>query len=174
MKHIVVIELLLLIFISCSNFFYNDRGDESIMLINRSERVLASFPADEFRTGFSYPDTLPTLYNPPMMLRQHIVDSAYVLSYGGCSWREALSLTKSGRISIYLLSQDVIDNYSWEEISTTPYYLVRYDLTIKDLNEGLHYIYYPPTDEMKDIYMYPDIETVITQSTSVLHPKEEY
>lgn len=62
-------------------------------------------------------------------------------------------------ICVFILSQDTINKYPWEEIRRTNNYLVRYDYTREQL-EGLDYtIEYPPTPRMKDIHMYPEFST---------------
>lgn len=63
------------------------------------------------------------------------------------------------KITFFVLSQDTINKYPWEEIRKTNNYLVRYDYTKEQL-EGFDYtIIYPPTLGMKNIHMYPEFST---------------
>lgn len=63
------------------------------------------------------------------------------------------------KITFFILSQDTINKYPWEEIRRTNNYLVRYDYTREQL-EGLDYtIIYPPTLGMRKIHMYPEFST---------------
>ena len=67
--------------------------------------------------------------------------------------------TFPSKITFFILSQDTINKYPWEEIRRTNNYLVRYDYTREQL-ESLNYtIEYPPTSRMKDIHMYPEFST---------------
>lgn len=60
---------------------------------------------------------------------------------------------------VFVISQDTLNKYSWNEIRSTNNYLVRYDYT-REQFEGLDYtIIYPPTLGMKDIHMYPEFST---------------
>ncbi len=67
--------------------------------------------------------------------------------------------TFPSKITFFILSQDTINKYPWEEIRRTNNYLVRYDYTREQL-EGLGYtIIYPPTLGMRKIHMYPEFST---------------
>ncbi|MDR0420493.1 MAG: hypothetical protein LBH30_03460 [Prevotellaceae bacterium] len=63
-------------------------------------------------------------------------------------------------IRIFILSKDTVDKYTWEEIRQDYNIIRRYDMHINnnDLKKLGYYIYYPPTEAMQNIRMYPPYE----------------
>lgn len=60
-------------------------------------------------------------------------------------------------LSLFILSQDTINKYSWEKIKETYNILARYDLDMTDgaLRKYDFEFTYPPNEKMKNIQMYP-------------------
>ena len=63
-------------------------------------------------------------------------------------------------VSIYIFNKKILDNYSWEKIKQEYNILQRYDLSLEDFKRlydkyDIPIISYPPTEEMKDVRMYP-------------------
>ena len=69
--------------------------------------------------------------------------------------------TQKGILSVYIFSQEDVDENGWEDVLTNNRYLVRYDLSAKDLDRLSGTIYFPSTEEMKDVKMYPPYQTVL-------------
>ncbi|MDR1552839.1 MAG: hypothetical protein LBS69_05185 [Prevotellaceae bacterium] len=60
-------------------------------------------------------------------------------------------------IRIFILSKDTVDRYAWEQIRQNYNIIRRYDMHINndDLKKLGYYIYYPPSEKMKNVKMYP-------------------
>jgi hypothetical protein len=58
-------------------------------------------------------------------------------------------------VSFFIFDKDTVDSHPWDYIVKNYCVLQRYDFTKKDLDKIRDQIYYPPTEEMADIHMYP-------------------
>jgi len=61
-------------------------------------------------------------------------------------------------MSIYLFDAETVDNIPWETIREEYKVLKRYDLNLEDIQFLDYEISYPPTEQMKDMRMYPPYE----------------
>ena len=61
-------------------------------------------------------------------------------------------------MSIYLFDAETVDNTPWETIREEYKVLKRYDLSLEDIQFLDYEISYPPTEQMKDMRMYPPYE----------------
>ena len=61
-------------------------------------------------------------------------------------------------MSVFIFDSEVLENIEWKEIRDNYMILKRYDLSLEDLQKLDFTLYYPPTEEMKDIKMYPPYE----------------
>lgn len=65
-------------------------------------------------------------------------------------------------LSVFVISNDSIKKYGYDNIAKSNNILVRYDLSIPDM-KSLGYIFpYPPSPQMKDMKMYPPFEEIIS------------
>ena len=154
---IFIIALISSIFCSCTKWIdlcaYNRSNDSIAVLCNI------------FENGVHYPDT--TMQKDTTVIlssgtKYNVIENLLNFGKVGPNERKVIWSDDSNYpdiICVFILSQDTINKYPWEEIRRTNNYLVRYDYTREQL-EGLDYtIEYPPTSRMKDIHMYPEFST---------------
>lgn len=134
-----------------------DLGVCEITLNNESGYPVASFVADGFNSGFSYPDTDLQFPLNDFCLTEHITGSTRIYASRSGSYERMLSSTKQGVLSVYIFDQRAIDQEGWKALITKGAYLVRYDLTADNLEDLDGNLSFPPSGEMKDIKVYyPD------------------
>jgi len=141
---------LLLLFSQCKDDglaryidFYNNSG----------KPVCCYMPWED---GVFYPDTLlpnitPTSYKPfPFKER-------WSVNFGnpGPNENQLFAKFPTDTMSIFFFDPDTLAKYEWATIREEYKILVRYDLSHNDLRKLDWRIYYPPTEAMKDIKMYP-------------------
>ena len=131
-----------------------DLGVCEITLNNESGYPIASFVADGFNSGFSYPDTDLQFPLNDFCLTEHITGLTRIYASRSGSYERMLSSTKQGVLSVYIFDQRAIDQEGWKELITKDAYLVRYDLTADDLEELDGIISFPLSPEMKDLKVY--------------------
>lgn len=153
-----------LVFSSCET---GEPGVVGLLLYNNSGNNVACFVADGLNSGFSYPDTLLPFRLNPFCMKESIKDEAYVWSWKS-RFNRMLETTSHNVLSVYIFSQDDINHMGWEEIANANNYLVRYDLTLKDLrllqdeqHDGDIILYYPPSEAMKKVNMWPSYEQIV-------------
>ena len=66
-----------------------------------------------------------------------------------------LSLFPADTLSIFFFDPDTLAKYDWETIRKDYKILIRYDLSRQDLKKLDWHFYYPPTEEMKGMKMFP-------------------
>ena len=134
----------------------------SCYFVNQSNCTVYSF----FNYYGLYPDTLL----PP----DASLDLNYPDNSGDTSvlWQDMCGIwdvfdTSSGVVdtmSIYIIDADTVALYSWDTVVKYNKVLQRYDLSLSDL-EGLNiksyysFVYFPPTEAMKHIHMWPPYGT---------------
>jgi len=103
--------------------------------------------------GPLYPDTLLPESNydklnpvKPGLGRQY----ANTLTY-----REFIQSYNSDTIIIFIFHTDTLSKYTWEEIREYYKILKRYDVSYQEMEKLNGRIYYPPTEAMRDMKMYP-------------------
>ena len=104
-----------------------------------------------FYESYNYPNT-SIAQNKPILIRVYPKDYSHLDS--NKDWDKVLVPPKD-TISIFILSKDTVDRYSWDKIRIGYNVLKRYDLSLDDLEMLSWSIYYPPTEAMKDMKMYP-------------------
>lgn len=87
--------------------------------------------------SYSYPDTSLTEDKP---LLQMMEPMSYTKLESKEEWEDVLS---KDTICIFILSNDTVDKYSWEEIRSHYNILKRYDLSLDDLKQMNYTIIYP-------------------------------
>jgi len=60
-------------------------------------------------------------------------------------------------LCFFIIDSDTINKYTWEEVKDGYKILQRYDLPVnlKGLKQLNFLVTYPPTEDMKDLHMYP-------------------
>lgn len=91
----------------------------------------------QFYASYVYPDT--TIINEKPRLKM-----AYPSKYSYLDSKEKWEdILPSDTISIYILSKDTVDKYSWDLIRSGNRILKRYDLSVKDLEKQNWIVTYP-------------------------------
>ncbi len=108
--------------------------------------------------SFIYPDTiLSEIRDPtwnPLPVKKGIKVSFYEMHFS--SWEEFYKAkVSSDTISFVVYDWEVLENTNWNVIRDEYKILKRYDLSLEDLQKLDFTLYYPPTEEMKDMKMYP-------------------
>lgn len=151
MKKKLILILTLCVVQSCVGV---DWGVCEITLNNESGYPVASFVADGFNSGFSYPDTDLQFPLNDFCLTEHITGLTRIYASRSGSYERMLSSTKQGVLSVYIFDQRAIDQEGWKALITKGAYLVRYDLTADDLEDLDGKISFPLSLEMKDVNVY--------------------
>lgn len=63
-------------------------------------------------------------------------------------------------VSFFMFDSKVVENNTWEEVVQNYMVLQRYDFSKEDLARLNCQIFYPPTEEMSEIHMFPPYEKV--------------
>lgn len=65
-------------------------------------------------------------------------------------------------VSFFIFDSKVVENNTWEDVVRNYMVLQRYDFSKEDLARLNCQIFYPPTEEMSEIHMFPPYEKVKT------------
>ena len=137
-------------------------GSLEIVLKNQTTLLLSTYVADGTNSGFSYPDTnLTNKAVNSFCLTEHIKETFSIYIQSAYSYGYLVIGTSNKVLSIYVFSQDEVQEIGWESIFKNNQFLVRYDLTKKDLNKLKGKLCFPPDEKMKEVRMYPPYEEVI-------------
>jgi len=121
-----------------------------IVVYNNFERPICDW------SSHLYPDTLLP-YEMRFPLIPISKSSSIDLCDMACDENTAFSWLSlpADTLSFFFFDADIIERYDWQIIRDNYMILVRYDFSQKDLQKLKWRIYYPPTEEMKDMKMYP-------------------
>lgn len=72
------------------------------------------------------------------------------------------SLSDKDTVRIFIFDYEYLENNEWSAVREA-YSILRYDITVKNLQDLSYHISYPPSPEMKHIKMWPPYEEVIKQ-----------
>ena len=125
----------------------------SIGLKNNTEYSIGCYFALGGYYGTYYPDTLLPTSNTYII--KEIKSGNWYSQDSGIKWEEIYSNFPKDTMSVYVFHSDTLKKYPWDEVGNKYMILKRYDLSLSDLKLLEWSIYYPPTEEMKDIKMYP-------------------
>ncbi|WP_291529406.1 hypothetical protein [Bacteroides sp. UBA939] len=130
-----------------------------VFIYNKSEFIISSYLALG-RTGqTAYPDTSLLFEKKCVGYETKPGDRAYQ-SLPTFTYEEWFAMLPQDTLSIFIFNQEVLDNYSWEQIQQDYNILQRYDLSLEDFYSlsdkyGNPVITYPPTGAMRNMKMYP-------------------
>ena len=120
---------------------------------NNSDKNVYSYEGTP-NLGNVYPDTIIRT-SPPTLL----ISANTTIYKGGFSPQEKIWEDLSiDTMSIYFFDAETVDNIPWETIREEYKVLKRYDLSLEDIQFLDYEISYPPTEQMKDMRMYPPYE----------------
>jgi hypothetical protein len=106
--------------------------------------------------SYFYPDTLlpyERRFSLIPIYKSMVID----LCDSACDENTAFSWLSlpADTLSFFIFDYEIIERYDWQTIRDNYMILVRYDFSHADLKKLKWNIYYPPTEEMKDMKMYP-------------------
>jgi len=130
----------------------NDDGlSRSISFYNSSGKPVYCYEQRAY--GIFYPDTILPESNKHLIK----IDKEAHFSFGGRGYHEDhfFANLPGDTLSVFFLDPDTLARYDWAIIRRDYKILVRYDLSHNDLKKLNWCIYYPPTEAMKDMKMYP-------------------
>ena len=147
-KTIFVLLVITIMFIvsGCPEVFL--RTVYSIKIQNNTKYAISYYKS------FIYPDTSINT-NKPILKWSPPQDYSYLDS--NKKWEKVL-VHPNDTVSIFILSKNLVDIYNWDEIVNNYLILKRYDLSLSDLQYLKWKVTYPPTEEMKNMRMYPPYE----------------
>jgi hypothetical protein len=152
----IVITCLLFLLTSCDPIY-------TFYFVNQSDRRVYSF------LGYNYPDTLLTTLIPgdpygfgdTALLWQEIGVSSTVFE----TVDETIHKIKTvDTLSVFIIDLDTLDYYSWDTVVKYNMVLQRYDISLSDMeelekNRHSSILFFPPTEDMKHIHMWPPYGT---------------
>jgi hypothetical protein len=106
--------------------------------------------------GVFYPDTLlPDII--PKSYKPYPFNKRWSVNFGnpGPNENQLFAKFPTDTMSIFFFDPDTLAKYDWQIIREEYKILVRYDFSQNDLKLLKWCIYYPPTEAMKDMKMYP-------------------
>ena len=133
----------------------------SIFIDNKSEFIISSYLAlGEIDGVTAYPDTTLFFDKKRIGYETEPGKRAYRILPTFTYEKWFTMLLPQDTLSIYIFSKDTLDKFSWFEIQSGYKILQRYDLSLEDFKSlsdknGVPVIYYPPTEAMKNMKMYP-------------------
>ena len=159
MKQLLFSSILFLTLVVCPSC---DPMLAELYLTNNAEHAISTYVADGWCSGFSYPTTtLPSKSNlNEYCLTESILGNACIFAKDIWNKKDFLNSTQQGILSIYIFDQRIVDAEGWDSVLANNEYIVRYDLTQRDL-DALHFqLFYPPSESMRDIQMFPPYEEI--------------
>ena len=135
----------------------------NIYMINDSQYDIISVTnpllIDRGQTYTSYPDTTLSLNRAFLGIPQNKGKERYAFGGIDLSWEYIYkNIIINDTMSVFIFDSEILENIEWKEIRDNYMILKRYDLSLEDLQKLDFTLYYPPTEAMKDIKMYPPYE----------------
>jgi hypothetical protein len=147
MKKFFLFSSLLLLFFQCRD----DGLARYIDFYNNSGKPVCYYMP--WKYGTFYPDTILPEKNP----EPYKFNKEWHFNFGnpGMNENQLFATFPTDTLSVFFFDPDTLAKYEWETIRKEYKVLVRYDFSHADLKRLEWRIYYPPTEAMKDIKMYP-------------------
>jgi hypothetical protein len=149
--------IIVLPFISCGPYENSNNCHHKITIVNNYKTAIY------VDASYLYPDTIDFHYSG-LKDNAHIYkilsnkQSDKPLNILRDCWEiqfKTKSILPSDTLMIYVFDAEIIENIPWSTIANGYMILKRYDLSLEDLAKLNWTITYPPTEEMKNIKMYP-------------------
>lgn len=151
MKKIYIV-FVSLILIGCEPF--TEKWDSIYLKNNSDYEICYTYDRENLR-HMNYPDTLIPKVKEENLFLSPLSAGYNTLITSRESWNQVIMRLPNDTLSIYIFKEATINSYPWEIISSEYKILKRYDFSVQDL-ESLNYkISYPPTEQMKNVRMYP-------------------
>ncbi|GHT32427.1 hypothetical protein FACS189434_04160 [Bacteroidia bacterium] len=155
MKTIKIIIFNLTILICLLSCRTEDSNHHTISFVNKSESpVYITYEG-------TYPDTLPITLGVSIA-KDYKVDinekNITALGSGISAWEKIFKRFTSDTLMVYVFDASKVDSLIKEKPSRPSSFAAlvkRYDLSLNDLQRMGWVLYYPPTEAMKDIKMWP-------------------
>ena len=152
-EHLIFLCFSIIVFQSCDNF-----GDTFYLIeLNNKSNHNIRFAVGTAGTQYVYPDTLITQNKSDMGLAP-LSSGTNTFIGKGTPWEDRFKELPKDTLSFYIFNQDTLNTYLWETIRNEYKIMVRYDLSIQDLELLDYKIIYPPSEQMKNVRMYPPYE----------------
>ncbi|WP_291529404.1 hypothetical protein [Bacteroides sp. UBA939] len=131
----------------------------SVFIDNKSEFVISSYLALGGKGETAYPDT-SLLFERKCVGYATKPGSRADQALPTFTYEEWFAMLPQDTLSIFIFNQEVLNNYSWEQIQQDYNILQRYDLSLEDFyrlsdKNDNPVITYPPTEAMRNMKMYP-------------------
>ena len=136
MKYLIVFGILLALFTACGEGLYY------CILCNNSDRDVGIVVS--WSGSLANIDTI-------LPIKEKYID---ILEKRECAGNIRISPDQD-ITHVFILDPDTVESYSWDELRAGSKYLKRYDFTWKDTDRLNNQVSYPPTDNMRDVKMYP-------------------
>lgn len=127
---------------------------------NSDRRVTINLNSDGTYVGREYPDT--AIAETLLQFERPLNDDwgvkprqKVMFSDGSMSWEKIYNSVSSDTLSFMIFDIDTLNTYSNEIIRSEYKVLQRYDLSIYDLQKLDYTLYYPPTEAMRHMKMWP-------------------
>ncbi|MBQ3581202.1 MAG: hypothetical protein II975_09465 [Bacteroidales bacterium] len=115
-------------------------------------------PPHDYSNPVVYPDTtLPYSKSPQM--RDVEAGRSCVYSQTSATIEQRYAGYNTDTISIFVFSFDTLNSFGWDAVRNTYNVLQRYDISILDYNSLSDFPTFPPSEEMRNIKMWPPYGT---------------
>jgi hypothetical protein len=104
----------------------------------------------------AYPDTILPINNHIGM--NNVESNEKQLVWESVNKEDLIKSLPLDTLSVFIFHADTLDKYTWEEVRDNYKILVRYDLSLQNLQLLNYTITYPPDERMKNMKMYPPYE----------------
>ena len=123
-----------------------------LLVRNNSQHNIGLYFALGGVKGIYYPDTIPPISNDGV--RNPITFNRYSF-HSSTTWEHNYSKLPQDTMSVFVFHSDTLATYSWEEVREEYKVLIRYDLSLDDLERLDFELSYPPDSRMQGVKMYP-------------------
>lgn len=150
---IKMFKIVILVLFICGCGYTKDLSlHDTIVVNNISEKSIL------VEGSLEYPDTTihfnnPSLGNPHNIVSKNEINKVALKMKD--TYERGIFAAGIDTIQIFIFDYILTNEISWEEIKNNYKVLYRYDLSLQDLQKLNWTIYYPPTEAMKDMKMYP-------------------
>lgn len=141
-KNGFLLIMMTIVIVGCENF-----GSSAFRIRNNSSHIVSVY------AEYLLSDTILTIQKPNFFLK---IDSEKAREFYDSYVDDVdFERLKKENLTIFIFDQNVLDNYSWDAIQENNMYLKRYECSYQEFHNLNWEISYPPTEEMKNVKMYP-------------------